>query len=180
MPSEARSEPRPAQPSAGPVRSFAWPGYVLAVLVLLLDQLSKQLAEALLLYAQPVPVWFWFDLTLHYNSGAAFSFLSNAGGWQRWLFTGLALVISAVLAGWLWRLPRAQRLLGIALALVLGGALGNLLDRVLYGHVIDFISVHWGESYFPTFNIADSAISVGAALLVLDSLFAATQPAPHK
>jgi signal peptidase II len=151
-------------------RGLALPGFALALLVLLLDQSSKQLAEFALDYARPVPVFFWFDFTLHYNTGAAFSFLSGAGGWQRWLFTALATVISLVLAVWLWRLPRTQLLLGAALALVLGGALGNLVDRVLHGHVIDFISVHWQEHYFPTFNIADSAITVGAALLILDSL----------
>lgn len=150
-----------------PERAVWW-AYALALLVLLLDQSSKVLAQSLLEYARPVPVFSWFNLTLHYNEGAAFSFLSNAGGWQRWLFTGLAAVVSVVLAAWIWRLPRQQWLLGVALALVLGGTLGNAIDRVLFGHVVDFVSVHYAGRYFPTFNIADSAISVGAVLLLFD------------
>ena len=145
-----------------------WGAYALALLVLVLDQGSKAMAQSMLEYARPVPVFSWFNLTLHYNEGAAFSFLSDAGGWQRWLFTGLALVVSGVLAVWVWRLPREQGLLALALALVLGGALGNAIDRVLLGHVVDFISVHYAGRYFPTFNVADSAISVGAVLLLLD------------
>lgn len=145
-----------------------WGAYALALLVLLLDQGSKVLAQSLLDYARPVPVFSWFNLTLHYNEGAAFSFLSNAGGWQRWLFTALALVVSLLLAVWIWRLPHQQRLLTIALALVLGGALGNAIDRVLLGHVVDFVSVHYAGHFFPTFNIADSAISIGAVLLLFD------------
>jgi signal peptidase II len=143
----------------------------LALLVVVLDQGSKALALSALDYARPVPVLSWFNLTLHYNEGAAFSFLSTAGGWQRWFFTALALVVSGVLVAWLWRLPATQRLLGVALALVLGGALGNAIDRVLLGHVVDFISVHYAGRYFPTFNLADSAISVGAVLLLLDSFW---------
>lgn len=155
-------------------RRLALLAYGLALLVLGLDQGSKAWALAALDYARPLPVFFWFDLTLHYNPGAAFSFLSNAGGWQRWLFTGLALAVSVGLVIWLWRLERKQYMLATGLALVLGGALGNLLDRVLLGHVVDFISVHYGGHYFPTFNIADSAITVGAGLLILDSLFGAS------
>ena len=149
-------------------RSAAFSAYALALLVVLLDQGSKALADSLLEYARPLPVFSCFDLTLHYNKGAAFSFLSNAGGWQRWLFTGLALGVSGVLVAWIWRLPGRQLLLATGLSLVLGGALGNAVDRVLLGHVVDFISVHYAGRYFPTFNIADAAISVGAALLLLD------------
>jgi signal peptidase II len=145
--------------------------YGLALLVVVLDQGSKSLALSALDYARPVPVFSWFNLTLHYNEGAAFSFLSTAGGWQRWFFTALALGVSALLVAWLWRLSKTQRLLGVALALVLGGALGNAVDRVLLGHVVDFISVHYAGRYFPTFNLADSAISVGAVLLLLDSFW---------
>lgn len=151
-----------------PDRAFAWSAYALALLVVLLDQGSKLLAQSLLEYARPVAVFSWFDLTLHYNRGAAFSFLSNADGWQRWLFTGLALVVSVALATWIWRLSRVQLLLGLGLALVLGGAIGNVIDRLLLGHVVDFISVHYAGHYFPTFNIADSAISIGAVLLLVD------------
>jgi signal peptidase II len=155
-----------------------WRWYSLAAFVLLSDQLSKLAASQWLDYAVPQRLLSWFDLTLHHNPGAAFSFLSGAGGWQRWLFTGLAVVVSLVLLEWLRRLPRARWLLALALALVLGGAVGNLVDRVLHGYVIDFISVHYRDWYFPTFNIADSAISVGAALVILDSLLGEARHEP--
>lgn len=144
--------------------------YVVAGIILLADQLSKRIATEMLVYAEPLPVFSWFDLTLHFNRGAAFSFLSGAGGWQRWLFTGLALLVSVVLVFWLRPLQRSQWLLAGGLALILGGALGNLVDRIVLGHVVDFISVHYRDWYFPTFNIADSAISVGAALVLADSV----------
>ncbi|KGE03737.1 signal peptidase II [Pseudohaliea rubra] len=153
-----------------PERRLALAGYALALLVLLLDQGSKAWASSVLDYARPVPVLPFFNLTLHHNPGAAFSFLSDAGGWQRWFFTGLALVVSAALAVWLRSLSRTERVLALGLSLVLGGALGNLVDRLQHGYVVDFISLHYAGHYFPTFNIADSAITVGAALLVLDSL----------
>ncbi len=149
--------------------SLRW--YGLALLVVVLDQYTKGLAESALEYGRPVEVFSWFNLTLQYNKGAAFSFLSDAGGWQRYFFSVVAVVISAVLVVWLYRMPRQQRLLALALALILGGALGNVWDRLVLGHVVDFISVHYGGYYFPAFNIADSAISVGAALMIFDSLF---------
>ena len=149
--------------------SLCW--YGLAVLVIVLDQYTKFLAENALDYGRPVEVFSWFNLTLQYNTGAAFSFLSEAGGWQRFFLSGVAVLISAVLVVWLYRLPRDQKLLALALALILGGALGNVWDRVMLGHVVDFISVHYAGRYFPAFNIADSAISVGAACMIFDSLF---------
>lgn len=151
-------------------RRHSLAAYGLALVVVALDQGSKAWAVASLAYARPVPVFFWFDLTLHYNTGAAFSFLSGAGGWQRWLFTGLALAVSAAIVIWLWRLERTQAVTAAGLALVLGGALGNLIDRLQLGYVVDFVSVHYAGHYFPTFNLADAAISVGAAALILDSL----------
>ncbi len=141
---------------------------LVAVVVIVLDQISKYFANNNLDYASPVEILPVLDITLHYNRGAAFSFLSDAGGWQRWFFTVIALVVSGYIGVWLVRLKREQWLLSFALALVLGGALGNLWDRMYFGHVVDFISVHWGASYFPTFNIADAGISVGACLLLLD------------
>jgi signal peptidase II len=109
-------------------------------------------------------------MRLH-NTGAAFSFLSNASGWQRWVFVGLGVAVSTGILVWLRRLPsKGQGMLAAGLSLIVGGALGNVIDRVLHGHVIDFIRVHWGEHYFPAFNVADSAITVGAALIVLDNL----------
>jgi signal peptidase II len=110
------------------------------------------------------------DIILTYNTGAAFSFLAEASGWQRWLFVLLALAVSAVLLGWLRRLQaRTQGLLACGLSLIAGGALGNMLDRLLHGRVVDFVHVHWQHHYFPAFNVADSAITVGAALLLLDA-----------
>ena len=109
------------------------------------------------------------DFTLLHNTGAAFSILAGASGWQRWFFIVLAGVVSVALIVWLWRLPRGHRMIAVALALVTGGAVGNLIDRVRHGYVVDFIHVHWGAAYFPAFNIADSAITIGAALLILDA-----------
>ncbi|WP_232059085.1 signal peptidase II [Kineobactrum salinum] len=153
------------------MRNLLWPAgwYLLALTVVVLDQLTKGLADQYLQYGTPVPLTPWFNLTLQYNSGAAFSFLSDAGGWQRYLFSVVAGMISLVLIVWLSRLSRGQYLLGLALALILGGAIGNLWDRLVLGHVIDFISVHYGGYYFPAFNLADSAITVGAVCMILDS-----------
>lgn len=146
------------------------PFFGLALAVVLLDQFTKGLASGLLQYGQPVEVFFWFNLTLQHNTGAAFSFLSDAGGWQRYFFTGAAIVISSVLSVWLYLMPRGQLLLAVSLGLILGGALGNVWDRVTLGYVVDFISWHYGGYYFPAFNVADSAITVGAAGMILDSI----------
>jgi len=143
----------------------------LAVLTIILDFATKQMAEYFLQYAQPVYVLPVFDLTLLYNRGAAFSFLADESGWQRWFFTFIAISVSAVLCVWLMKLKATERWLAAALSLVIGGAIGNLYDRLAYGHVVDFIHLHWGNNYFPAFNIADSAISIGAAMLLIDSLF---------
>ncbi len=148
----------------------------LSLLIFLLDQGSKYLADEYLTYMQAVELLPVFDLTLVYNSGAAFSFLADAGGWQRWLFSGLALIVSLVLLLWIRRLDSTERLMAIALALILGGATGNLFDRITLGYVIDFISLHYQNYYFPSFNIADSAISLGAAVLVLDMLKPTEKP----
>ncbi|WP_286240316.1 signal peptidase II [Neptuniibacter halophilus] len=143
----------------------------LTLLVIILDLGSKQLAISLLKYAEPNPVLPVFDLTLLFNRGAAFSFLSDAGGWQRWFFVAVAVIVSLVLIAWLKRTPRTLWWVGLSLSLILGGALGNLYDRVVQGYVIDFISLHYNGYYFPAFNLADSAITLGAILLVLDMLF---------
>jgi len=142
---------------------FYW--YALATVVVALDQWTKALALRLLEYAEPVVVSGFFNLTLLYNKGAAFSLLSDAGGWQHWLFSGIALVVAVLISVWLYRLPARARLEPLALALVLGGAIGNLIDRLRFGHVVDFIQLHYRELYWPAFNIADSAITVGAVLL---------------
>ena len=142
----------------------------LTVVVIVLDQISKLYFEnSLSLYEQIVIIPDYFSWTLAYNTGAAFSFLADAGGWQRWFFAVIALVVSGVLLVWMKGLKQHETWVAVALALVLGGALGNLYDRVAYGHVIDFILVHWQSRwYFPAFNLADSAITVGAIMLVLD------------
>lgn len=140
---------------------------VLSALVILLDQLSKALVVDHLRYADPHVVLPVFNLTLLYNTGAAFSFLASQSGWQRWLFMGLAVVVSVVLVRWLLTLGRGERWLPTSIALILGGALGNLYDRVAHGYVIDFLQFHWHEHYFPAFNLADSAITVGAIMMAV-------------
>ncbi len=140
--------------------------------VIVLDQITKlMIAGTLELHQRITVIPGFFNLTLAYNEGAAFSFLSDAGGWQRWFFTALAIVVAAILVVWLKRLTPADKGSAIALALIIGGALGNLIDRLLYGHVIDFIHWYYKSYYWPSFNIADSAITVGATLLILVSLF---------
>ena len=140
--------------------------------VLVLDQCSKLLADALLVLHQPVALVPFVNLRLAYNAGAAFSFLGNASGWQRWFFIALALLVMTVLVIWLRRLAADQARTALALSLILGGAAGNLIDRVVYGHVVDFIDCYYHSWHWPTFNVADSAITVGACLLVLDALLA--------
>jgi len=146
----------------------------LSVAALILDFATKQMAQHFLTFAQPVYVLPVFDLTLLYNKGAAFSFLANESGWQRWFFTVIALSVSTVMTVWLMKLKANEKWLAAALALVIGGAIGNLYDRIAYGHVVDFIHVHWDEHYFPAFNIADSAITLGAIMLLIDSLLFST------
>jgi len=156
----------------------------LSVVIIVLDQLTKIWASSELTYAVPVYVMTSLNWLLAHNTGAAFSFLSEAGGWQRWFFVGLASVVSVVIVVWLKNLPRDQKWLALALALILGGAIGNVIDRALYGYVVDFIQFYYvAESclpgfYFsgtqciwPAFNIADMAIVGGAMLMIIDGLF---------
>ncbi|MBE0506557.1 MAG: lipoprotein signal peptidase [Marinospirillum sp.] len=149
--------------------SLIW--LLLAALVILLDLGSKAWISSHLFYGQRIEVLPVFDLVLLHNTGAAFSFLANAGGWQRWFFVLLALVASLVIYGWLNRLQPSEKITALALALILGGALGNLHDRFFYGYVVDFLAVHWNQRYFPAFNIADAGITVGAVLLIWQSFF---------
>jgi signal peptidase II len=154
---------------------------IVAAVVVIADQLTKwAIVEWIPLYDK-VPLNSFINLTHQKNPGAAFSFLANAGGWQRWFFVTLSSIVSVVIAVWLWRIRNdGQGVLSAGLALVLGGAIGNLIDRVLLGHVTDFIQVWFGSWAFPSFNVADAGISVGAALLIIDALFfsgrADTQP----
>ena len=146
------------------------PWLLLSVLILVADRVTKDIFEGTLSMYQRIEVIpGYFDWTLAYNTGAAFSFLADAAGWQRWFFAAIAVAVSVVLVVWLKRLNPAESWLALALALVLGGALGNLVDRVVFGHVVDFILLHWQHRwYFPAFNVADMAITGGAILLALD------------
>jgi signal peptidase II len=150
-------------------RAAAW--LLLSALVVLADQITKSYIATHygeFEFTRVLPI---LDITLMHNVGAAFSFLATASGWQRWLFIGLAVAVSIGIVAWLWRMPRSHRLLAAGLALVLGGAVGNVIDRIRLGYVVDFIHFHWDRAYFPAFNVADSAITVGAACLLLDTLF---------
>ena len=157
-------------------RARTWPWLLLAAAVIGLDQLSKSLATAALQYGVPVPVLPGFNLTLLHNTGAAFSLFADGSGWQRWVFIGIAAGVSV----WIWTMlrqaPAGARWMPLALALVLGGALGNCWDRAVLGHVIDFVQLCYETNCFPAFNIADSAISVGAAMIILD-MFRSAKPA---
>jgi signal peptidase II len=147
-----------------------WRWLPLTVVVIVIDQITKWLIVQNFSYGERLNLLPVLDLTLAYNQGAAWSFLAGESGWQRWMFTGLAVVVAIVLVVWLKRLKaRSQGLLACALSLILAGALGNVIDRVRLGHVIDFILAYWEEHAFPIFNVADSAITIGAALLLLDA-----------
>ena len=150
---------------------YSWVWLLLSALVILLDWETKQWASESLELYRPQEVFSWLNMTLAHNYGAAFSFLNNAGGWQRWLFSGLASVVSVVLLVWLIRLPRSQWLTGLSLALIIGGAVGNLIDRIQLGYVVDFVDVYYRGWHYPAFNVADSAITVGVVLLLLDGIF---------
>ena len=142
----------------------------ISALVIVLDQATKQIAEAWLTPHQAVNLLPYFDWYLTYNTGAAFSFLADAGGWQRWFFTLVAIVISVIIVQWIRNLPREETMTAASLSLILGGAIGNLIDRLYLGHVIDYIQVWLGSYPWPAFNIADAAISIGAVMLILSSL----------
>lgn len=148
---------------------LTWRWFALAALVVLADQAAKALVLARFAPGERLELAPFFNLVLVYNKGAAFSFLSDAAGWQKPLLVAFAIGAAAIVSVLIVRRP-SERLLCSGLALILGGALGNVIDRVLHGHVIDFIRVHWRDHYFPAFNVADSAITVGAALIVLDNL----------
>lgn len=147
-----------------------WPYLLLALIVIVLDQISKYAVIERFVYAERLPVVAgFFDLTLLYNPGAAFSFLAGHGGWQRWFFTAIAVVASGVMIS-LLRSQRGQVLFSTALGLILGGAIGNLIDRLVLGHVTDFLLFYWGSWSFPAFNLADCAITLGAILLILSEV----------
>jgi signal peptidase II len=161
---------QPGEASVAGGRGLRW--LWLAGIVLAFDQLIKAWVSASLSLYERFNVLPFLDITRIHNRGAAFSFLSTASGWQRWFFTALALTVSIIIVMWMRRLPPGQNRLAIGLSLVLGGALGNLWDRLQHGYVVDFIDVYYGSWHWPAFNVADSAITVGAALLILDTLAA--------
>jgi signal peptidase II len=140
----------------------------LSALVILLDQLSKAWISSHFIYGESLGVTGFLNLVLAHNQGAAFSFLNDAGGWQRWMFSAIAMAASAWII-WLLRRHNDQKLFCFGLAMILGGALGNLIDRVAYGYVVDFLDFYWNTNHFPAFNLADSSITCGAALLLWDS-----------
>jgi signal peptidase II len=143
----------------------------ISLLVIVVDQLSKLWIERTMVLGESFAVLRILDVVRAHNSGAAFSFLATAGGWQRWAFSVLAIGVSIALVFWLRKLALAtQALLAFGLALILGGAIGNVIDRVEHGYVVDFVHAHWGQHYFAAFNVADAAITIGAVLVILDSL----------
>ncbi|XGA79612.1 signal peptidase II [Halomonas sp. CH40] len=166
MPDQAGSQ-APLAPMHQPLR-WLW----LALVVIVLDLATKYAASHWLNYAQPVEVLPFFNLTLLHNTGAAFSFLAGHPGWQRWFFAAVAIGASIALTVWLSRLKTDEKLLAIALPLIIGGALGNLYDRLVHGYVVDFLSFHVAGWYYPAFNIADIGITLGAAGMIWESLFA--------
>jgi len=156
-----------ARPPFFPPRFWMWMAG--AVLIIVLDQLTKSYFDSNMAYAERWSVLPFFDLTLLYNPGAAFSFLAGGQGWQRWLFTAIALGAVGLILHLLRRHP-GQTLFCASLACILGGAIGNLIDRIMHGHVVDFLLFHWAGWHFPAFNVADIAITCGAALLILDEI----------
>lgn len=142
---------------------------LLALIVIILDQTSKAAITSHFVHGEVLAITSFFNLVLAHNSGAAFSFLHDAGGMQRWLFSAIAIIASVWIV-WLLRKHQAEKLFSFALAFILGGALGNLIDRVNYGYVVDFLDFHWADYHFAAFNLADAAITCGAALLIWDGL----------
>ncbi len=142
---------------------------ILSLIIIILDQITKMIASANLQMFDPIAIIPMLNFTLMHNEGAAFSFLSDAGGWQRWFFSGLAFTVSIVLIVWIKKLKPEEKALAISLSLILGGAIGNLIDRLRFGYVVDFIDVYYGTMHWPAFNIADSAITVGAIWMIISS-----------
>lgn len=160
--------PTTSKPLPTYVRSLLW--LTLAAVIVALDMHTKQLASEHLTLYRPAHVTSWLNLTLAHNYGAAFSMLADAGGWQRWLFTVLASAVTLVLLVWLFRLNREEWRTGLSLALIIGGAVGNLVDRIRLGYVVDFIDVYYKTHHWPAFNLADSAIFCGIVVMLLDAL----------
>ena len=158
-------------PSGRSIRSGAsvWPWLGWALVILVADQVTKALILGRYQLGDSTTITSFFNIVRAHNTGAAFSFLAQAGGWQRWMFTGFGL-LAALFILWQLRAHPGQKLFSFALASILGGAVGNVIDRLVHGYVVDFLDFHWAGSHFPAFNVADAGISVGAALLILDEL----------
>lgn len=166
----AAPQPSAAEEPMPPLGRSGWRWWPLTLSVAVADQLSKGWIEANYVLGQSTPVLPVLDIVRFHNPGAAFSFLAGAGGWQRWFFIALALGVSVVLIWWLRGVHEArERRLAVALSLILAGAIGNVIDRIEHGFVVDFIHAHWGGAYFPAFNIADAALTVGAGLMLFDA-----------
>ncbi|MBV32465.1 MAG: signal peptidase II [Porticoccaceae bacterium] len=146
--------------------------YLITLVILFLDQITKTIIVNNFFYGESQSVFTFFNVVRVHNPGAAFSFLSDAGGWQRWALSALATLVSIVIIIWISRLTSEKWLEGLSLSMILGGALGNLWDRLTFGYVVDFLDFHWMGWHFPAFNLADSAISLGALILILDSILA--------
>ncbi|HSV69676.1 MAG TPA: signal peptidase II [Methylibium sp.] len=155
--------------SASSGRGGLWTWLAIAAIVVVLDQFTKTLILGYFQYGDARHVTSFFNVVRVHNTGAAFSFLAGGSGWQRWFFVALAIGVSGFIV-WMLRTQGHQRLFAWALALILGGAVGNVIDRLLHGYVVDFLDFHWAGRHFPAFNVADSAITLGAALLILDEL----------
>ncbi len=149
-------------------KNLSW--LLLSIVIIIIDRIVKMFMQQHLTMGVPLPITPFFNLTLVHNPGAAFSFLSNASGWQRWFFTTIAIIISILLIIWLYRLPPKQCMIAIAISLIVGGAIGNIWGRISYGYVIDFLDFHLNNWHWPVFTIADSAVCVGVVLLIIDML----------
>ena len=147
-----------------------WRWYILSAFVVLADQLTKNIVTENFLYGENLNVFSGVNLILIHNAGAAFSFLSDAGGWQRWLFLLISLIVSIILAAWLYRLKKTQFFMSLSLSLILGGAIGNLIDRIFLGYIIDFIDIFYKSYHWPVFNIADASITLGVAIFIINNL----------
>jgi len=150
-------------------RPAIWPWLVWALVLIGVDQVTKQWILTHYQLGDYTPITGFFNIVRAHNTGAAFSFLADAGGWQRWLFTGIGVIATVVIV-WQLHAHRGQRLLSLALSSILGGAIGNVVDRMQHGYVVDFLDFYWGASHFPAFNVADMGITIGAVLLILDEL----------
>ena len=161
---------------SGGTGASLWPWLGWALVILIADQLTKTLILGAYQLGDATPITSFFNIVRAHNTGAAFSFLANHSGWQRWLFVGIG-VVATVLIVWQLRKYPAQKLFCLALASILGGAIGNVLDRLMHGYVVDFLDFYWGSYHFPAFNVADMGITIGAALLIVDELLRSRQPA---